>query len=57
MVCNDMEEQWQELKETIIELRDSDGTLSQQEICRHLVKYMDVLESQVVTDENVTFTQ
>ena len=35
---------WQELKETITELRDSDGTLSQQEVCKFLVRYMEVLE-------------
>ena len=45
-VCNDMEEQWQELKETIIELRDNDGTLSQQEVCRFLANLMEVLEQQ-----------
>ena len=27
-----MNEQWQELKETIIELRDNDGTATQQEV-------------------------
>ena len=40
-----MEEQWQELKETITELRDSDGTLSQQEVCQFLARYMEVLEN------------
>ena len=38
---------WQELKETITELRDSDGTLSQQEVCKFLVRYMEVLENNV----------
>lgn len=42
-----MTEQWQELKETIIELRDNDGTSTQQEICKFLVNYMDVLEKQM----------
>lgn len=42
-----MTEQWQELKETIIELRDNDGTGTQQEICKFLVNYMDVLEKQM----------
>jgi len=42
-----MTEQWQELKETIIELRDNDGTGTQQEICKFLANYMDVLEKQM----------
>ena len=42
-----MTEQWQELKETIIELRDNDGTGTQQEICKFLVNYMDVLKKQM----------
>ena len=37
-------QKWQELKDTITELRDSDGTLTQQEVCQFLVRYMDVLE-------------
>ena len=40
-------EQWRELKETIIELRDNDGTGTQQEICKFLANYMDVLEKNV----------
>ena len=43
-----MQEQWEELKETIIELRDSDGTLSQQEVCEFLVNYMNVLENKEI---------
>lgn len=39
-----MNEQWQELKETIIEMRDNDGTGTQQEVCRFLANLMDVLE-------------
>lgn len=39
-------EQWQELKETITELRDNDGTSTQQEVCKFLVNYMEVLEKQ-----------
>jgi len=39
-----MNEQWQELKETIIELRDNDGTGTQQEVCKFLANLMDVLE-------------
>lgn len=42
-----MTEQWQELKETITELRDNDGTGTQQEICKFLVNYMDILEEQM----------
>lgn len=42
-----MTEQWQELKETIIELRDNDGTGTQQEVCKFLINYMEVLEKQM----------
>ncbi|MBR3243785.1 MAG: zinc ribbon domain-containing protein [Parasporobacterium sp.] len=42
-----MTEQWQELKDTIIELRDNDGTSIQQELCTFLVNYMDILEKQI----------
>ena len=42
-----MTEQWQELKETIIEMRDNDGTLIQQEVCKFLANYMDILEKQM----------
>ena len=42
-----MTEQWQELKETITEMRDNDGTGTQQEVCKFLVNYMDVLEKQM----------
>lgn len=42
-----MTEQWKELKETIIEMRDNDGTGTQQEVCRFLVNYMGVLEKQM----------
>lgn len=41
-----MEEQWQELKETIIEMRDNDGTGTQQEVCKFLANLMEVLEKQ-----------
>lgn len=43
----DKTEQWQELKETITEMRDNDGTGTQQDACRFLVNYMDVLEKQM----------
>lgn len=42
-----MNEQWQELKETIIEMRDNDGTGTQQEVCKFLVNYMEILEKQI----------
>lgn len=46
-----MNEQWQELKETIIELRDNDGTATQQEVCKFLVNLMDLLEKQMSRSE------
>lgn len=46
-----MIEQWNELKETIIELRDNDGTANQQQICKFLANYMDILEKQMKTQE------
>ena len=42
-----MVEQWDELKETIVELRDNDGKLTQQEVCKFLSNLMDVLEKQM----------
>ena len=42
-----MNEQWKELKETIIELRDNDGAGTQQEVCKFLANLMDVLEKQI----------
>lgn len=41
-----MTEQWNELKETIKELRDNDGTGTQQEVCEFLTNYMNLLERQ-----------
>ena len=41
-----MTDAWNELKETIIELRDNDGTGTQQEVCRFLANLMEVLEQQ-----------
>ena len=49
-----MIEQWQELKETIIELRDSDGTGTQQDVCKFLANYMDVLEKNMSGSESST---
>lgn len=46
-----MREQWDELKETIIELRDNNGTTTQQEICQFLVNLMNVLEAQMDEEE------
>lgn len=40
-------EQWQELKETILEMRDNDGTGTQQEVCKFLANLMNVLEKQM----------
>ena len=42
-----MTEQWQELKETIIEMRDNDGIGTQKEVCKFLANLMDVLEKQM----------
>ena len=42
-----MNEQWQELKETIIEMRDNDGTGTQQEVCKFLANLMDLLEKEI----------
>ena len=46
-----MIEQWRELKETIIEMRDNDGTGTQQEVCKFLVNLMDILEKQMSDEE------
>ena len=40
-------DEWQELKETIIEMRDNDGTGTQQDACKFLANYMEVLEKQM----------
>lgn len=42
-----MTEQWQELKETITEMRDNGGTGSQQDVCKFLVNLMETLEKQM----------
>ena len=42
-----MNDQWQELKETITEMRDNDGTGTQQEVCKFLVNLMEILEKQM----------
>lgn len=36
---------WEELKETIIELRDNEGTCTQKEVCTFLVNLMNVIEN------------
>lgn len=46
-----MTEQWRELKETIIEMRDNNGTATQQEVCKFLANLMDVLEKQTNCSE------
>jgi len=51
-----MKEQWQELKETITEMRDNDGTSTQQEVCKFLVDYMEILEKQILETENKRLT-
>lgn len=49
----DMNEEWKELKETITELRDNGGTGTQQEVCKFLVNYMNVLEkSEPLQEDN-----
>ncbi len=47
-----MKEQWQELKETIMELRDSKGKCTQQEVCKFLINYMEILEKQISYNNN-----
>lgn len=42
-----MTEQWQELKETITEMRDNNGTGTQQEVCKFLANLMEILEKQM----------
>ena len=38
---------WKQLKETIIELRDCGGQSNQQELCKFLIKYIEVLEKEI----------
>ena len=38
---------WKQLKETIIELRDCGGQSNQQELCKFLIKYIEVLEKDI----------
>ena len=42
-----MTEQWQELKETITQMRDNNGTGTQKEVCKFLVDLMNILEKQM----------
>lgn len=51
-----MTEQWQELKETITEMRDNDGTGTQQEVCKFLVNYMEILEKQMQEPQEIEDT-
>ena len=39
-----MTEQWQDLKEAIIEMRDNGGTATQKDVCDFLATYMGILE-------------
>lgn len=48
-----MREQWDELKETIIELRDNHGTGTQREVCQFLANLMDVLKAQMEPNADV----
>ena len=48
-----MTEQWKELKETITEMRDNDGTGTQQEVCKFLVNLMNILEKQMREEREV----
>lgn len=43
-------EKWDELKETIIEMRDSGGTAAQNVVCKFLTNLMDVLEKEGKND-------
>ncbi len=51
-----MTEQWKELKETIVELRDNDGIGTQQEVCKFLANLMDVLENQIQEPRTVIYS-
>ena len=44
-------EQWQDLKDTVIEMRDNDGILTQQETCQFLARLMEIIETQTVNSE------
>lgn len=46
--------QWNELKVTIIELRDNDGAGTQQEVCKFLANLMDILEKQMEEQKTKT---
>lgn len=52
-----MKEQWQELKETITEMRDNDGTGTQQEVCKFLANYMETLEKQMQESKWITVSK
>lgn len=46
----DAEEKWQEIKETVLELRDNGGTATQKEVSGFLLNLMDVLDGEAVED-------
>lgn len=43
-------EKWNELKETIIEMRDSGGTATQNDVCKFLTNLMEILEKEGKND-------
>lgn len=45
-----MEKQWEQLKATITELRDSGGTGNQHDICAFLINYMNIIENEKETN-------
>lgn len=49
-----MNEQWKQLKETIIEIRDNNKFVHEDvsSICKFLVNYMNILEKQMTNSEN-----
>lgn len=45
-------EKWNELKETIIEMRDSGGTATQNDVCKFLTNLMEILEKEGKNDRS-----
>ena len=52
-----MIKQWNELKASITELRDSGGTGTQQDVCKFLVNMMEALEKQMQEPCNDTISR
>ena len=44
---------WNELRSTITEMRDNNGTGSQQDVCRFLVSLMNIIEEKWIWENNV----